>query len=145
MQILPFNISTISTISPFQLIDLDIWGPYKVANVCGAHYFLTIVDDFTRTTWTELLQNKTQVGSAIIHFSHMITTQFHASITMVRSDNGTEFINSACLQFSSDKGVVHQKFIVGSPQQSGVAEKKHKHLLGTARALKFQASLPKLF
>jgi len=68
MQRLPFNKSTITTTSPFQLIHSDVWGPYKVANVCGAHYFLTIVDNFTRTTWTKLLQSKTQVDASIIHF-----------------------------------------------------------------------------
>jgi len=103
------------------------------------------MDDFTRTTWTQLLQNKTQVGPAIIHFFHMIHTQFHASIFMVRSDNGTEFINSVCLQFFSDKGVVPHKSIVGTPQQNGIAERKHKHLLSTAWAIRFQAGLPKHF
>jgi len=103
------------------------------------------VDDFTCTTWTQLLQNKTPVGAAITHFFHMVATQFHAQITMVRSDNGTEFLNSTCLQFFSDQGVLHQKSIVGTPQQNGVVERKHKHLLGTARAIRFQAGLPKHF
>lgn len=47
---LRFNKSIINTTSPFQLIHLDVWGPYRVVNVCGAHYFLTIFDDFTRIT-----------------------------------------------------------------------------------------------
>ena len=145
MQRLLFNKSTITTTFPFQLIHLVIWGPYKVANVCGAHYFLTIVDDYTRTTWTELPQNKSQVGPSIIHFFHLIHTQFHANITIVRSDNGTEFLNSTCLKFFSDNGVIHQRSIVGTPQQNGVAERKHKRLLGTARAIRFQAGLPKCF
>ena len=50
MHRLPFNKSNITTTFPFQLVHLDVWGPYRVANICGAHYFLTIVDDFTRTT-----------------------------------------------------------------------------------------------
>ena len=37
MHRLPFNKSHITTSSPFQLIHLDLWGPYKIANVCGAH------------------------------------------------------------------------------------------------------------
>ena len=90
MHRLPFNKSNITTTS-FQLVHLDVWGPYRVANICGAHYFLTIVDDFTRTTWTQLLQQKIQVSSAIIHFFNMVKTQFNTKITIVRSDNGTEF------------------------------------------------------
>ena len=29
----------------FGLIHCDIWGPYRDPSSCGAHYFLTIVDD----------------------------------------------------------------------------------------------------
>lgn len=32
----------------FSLIHVDIWGPYRVPSSCGAVYFLTIVDDFSR-------------------------------------------------------------------------------------------------
>ena len=35
--------------------------------------------------------------------------------------------------------------MVRTPQQNGVAERKHRHLLDTARALRFHASLPKSF
>lgn len=31
--------------SPFKLVHMDLWGPYKHAFVCGAKYFLTILDD----------------------------------------------------------------------------------------------------
>ena len=137
--------NTITTSTPFQLIHLDLWGPYKIANICGAHYFLTIVDDFTRTTWTQLLQNKTQVGLAIKHFFSMINNQFKAKIVMVRSDNDTEFLNSSCLDFFSENSIIHQKSIPGTPQQNGVAERKHRHLLDSARAIRLHAGLPKHF
>ena len=113
---LPFNKSSISTSFPFQLIHMDVWGPYRVANVTGARLFLTIVDDFTRSTWTQLLHNKTQVAPAVQHFFAMIETQFQAKITLVRSDNGTEFLNSICHDFFLTKGIVHQTSIVKTPQ-----------------------------
>ena len=30
----------------FELIHVDVWGPYRVPSSCGAAYFLTIVDDY---------------------------------------------------------------------------------------------------
>jgi len=122
---------------------MDLWGPYKIANVSGAYYFLTNVDDFTRCTWTQLLQNKTQVTPAVTSFFAMVATQFHAQILQVRTDNGTKFINGPLLDFLASKGVLFQRSIVKTPQQNGVAERKHRHLLDTARAIKFHAVFQK--
>ena len=96
---LPFNTSSISTTKASQLIHMDLWAPYRVPSVTGAKYFLTIVDDFTRTTWTFMLQDKTQVAFTSKSFYFMIETQFNAKISTIRSYNGTEFIQSSCLDF----------------------------------------------
>ncbi|XP_021746405.1 uncharacterized protein LOC110712251 [Chenopodium quinoa] len=32
----------------FEMIHYDLWGSYKTPSTCGAHYFLTLVDDFSR-------------------------------------------------------------------------------------------------
>jgi len=66
--ILPFERSTITTKALFELVHMDLWGPYRVPNLNGARFFVTIVDDFTRNTWTQLLLNKTQVYTAIEQF-----------------------------------------------------------------------------
>ncbi|GKA13670.1 retrovirus-related pol polyprotein from transposon TNT 1-94 [Tanacetum coccineum] len=47
--------------------------------------------------------------------------------------------------FPISKGIVHRKFMPYTPWQNGVAERKHKHLLETARAIRFQANLPVKF
>lgn len=32
----------------FELIHCDLWGAYRVPAACGAIYFLTIIDDYSR-------------------------------------------------------------------------------------------------
>ncbi|KNA05415.1 hypothetical protein SOVF_190600, partial [Spinacia oleracea] len=49
----------------FSLIHCDIWGDYKVASSCGAYYFLTIADDFSRAVWVYLMTSKSEVGQII--------------------------------------------------------------------------------
>ena len=142
---MPFDRSTISTKVPFELIHMDLWGSYRIANINGAHYFLTIVDDFTRNTWTQLLHAKTQVYAAIEQFLNMVETQFKAKVIMIRSDNGTEFLQSACLNLFAARGILHQRSMVKTPQQNGVVERKHRHLLDTARAIRLFAGFPKSF
>lgn len=56
-----FNLSSISTITCFQLIHLDSWGNYSTTSNSGAHYFFSIVDDFFRCTWVFLLKHKSEI------------------------------------------------------------------------------------
>ena len=127
----------------FGLIHVDVWGPYRVPASSGAVYFLTIVDDFSRATWTYLLLAKSEVGKVLQNFCAYTERQFNKRVKEVRSDNGSEFM---CLSsFFREKGIIHQTSCVATPQQNGRVERKHRHILNVARALLFQAGLPVKF
>ncbi|XP_074318778.1 uncharacterized protein LOC141655607 [Silene latifolia] len=78
---LPFAVSDSHAKTCFELIHLDVWGPYRVRALSGAKSFLTIVDDYTRTTWTFLIQSKEQVPHLIKNFLLHIENQFGAKVT----------------------------------------------------------------
>ncbi|XP_060170885.1 uncharacterized protein LOC132601842 [Lycium barbarum] len=76
-------------------------------------------------------------------FIAMVETQFHSIVQAVRSDNALELGSSNLgIQCFADKGIIHQTSCPHTPQHNGVVERKHMHLLETARALLFQFSLP---
>ena len=77
----------------FDVVHMDLWGPYKTPTLDRKHYFLTIVDDYSRFVWVHLLQLKSKTIVAIKIFLSMIKTQFNSHVKVVRSDNGTEFLN----------------------------------------------------
>ncbi|KAF7812032.1 Retrovirus-related Pol polyprotein from transposon TNT 1-94 [Senna tora] len=141
----PFTLSTINTNMCFEMIHMDIWGPYKVCSLAGAQYMLTIVDDFSRATWIYLMANKQQVVSVITNFFKCIQTQYNVVIKKIRTDNGSEFLSRSCQDLFAAKGIIHQKSCVYTPQQNGVVERKHRHLAQVARALLFQAGLSDKF
>ncbi|XP_015963386.1 uncharacterized protein LOC107487279 [Arachis duranensis] len=71
-----------------------------------------------------------------------VQTQFGKTVKCFRSDNGPEF---ALKSFYASNGILHHTSCVESPQQNGIVERKHQHILGTVRALIFHSSLPKCF
>lgn len=125
------NIHTI--VRHFELIHYDLWKPCSTAAYDGSKYFLAIVDDFTRTTWLYLPQNKIETQKCIEAFSNL-ETQFNLKIHILKSDNGNAFHMK---DFLNTKGIIHQKTCVASPQQNGIVERKHQHVHNVARAIKF--------
>jgi len=54
-------------------------------------------------------------------------------------------LNFLCMIFTNLRGIVHQRSCVECPQQNGIVDRKHQHILNVARSLSFQAHLPKNF
>ncbi|CAN6687056.1 unnamed protein product [Malus baccata var. baccata] len=131
--------------SPFALVHSDVWGPSPVSTTSGIRWFVTFVDDCTRMTWLYMLKNKSEVCDVFRLFQQMVKTQYSIDIKVLRSDNGGEYIASELSRFLQDRGIIHQTTCPHTPQQNGVAERKNRHILETARALLIGASVPKRF
>ena len=86
---LSFPISTSKSKKCFDLIHVDIWGPYSIPSIHGHKYFVTIVDDYSRYTWIFFLKQKSEVVKVLEHFVIFVQTQFETTIQIIRSDNGT--------------------------------------------------------
>ncbi|KAL2247297.1 UNVERIFIED_CONTAM: Retrovirus-related Pol polyprotein from transposon RE1 [Sesamum indicum] len=71
----------------------------------------------------------------------MIKNQFQKCVKVLRSDNGSEFLNKDCQNLCHKLGIIHQTSCTYTPQQNGFVQRKHRHLLNVARVLLFQASL----
>ncbi|MCH80704.1 retrovirus-related Pol polyprotein from transposon TNT 1-94, partial [Trifolium medium] len=139
---LPFISNNNHADLPFDLIHCDVWGPFKKPTYDGYHYFLTIVDDSTRYTWTHLMKHKAEAPMLIKLFFKFVKTQFNKSIKAISTDNAKEL---QLIPFLQNNGTVHQFSCPYRPQQNSVVERKHQHLLNVARALLFQSKVPLQF
>nr|KYP72197.1 Retrovirus-related Pol polyprotein from transposon TNT 1-94 [Cajanus cajan] len=139
---LPFPVSNCKSSRFFELIHVDIWGPVATTSIDGFKYFLSVVDDFSRFTWIHLIKTKFDVKFMLPSFIQLIENQFTLKLQRIRSDNGKEF---SLNDFFSTKGIFHETSCVETPQQNGIVERKHQHLLNVSRALLFQANLPTCF
>ncbi|CAL9000930.1 unnamed protein product [Prunus brigantina] len=75
----------------------------------------------------------------------MVQTQFSTKIQFLRSDNGGEYVNHDFVSFFQDNGLLHETTCPYTPQQNGVAERKNRHILETARSILIEAHMPKMF
>ncbi|XP_074301249.1 uncharacterized protein LOC141632616 [Silene latifolia] len=102
---LPFPVSKSHAKTCFSLINLDVWGPYRVKALSGATSFLTILDDYSETAWTFLIQSKDQVPYLIKDFLAHVENQFNAKVQIIRTDHGTEFLQGPCREMFNQKGI----------------------------------------
>lgn len=139
---LPFHLSVTHTSEPFELVHMDVWGPSPIPSFSGFRYYLLLVDDYTKYCWLFPLHAKSEVTSCVQAFKVFVSNHFAYSIKTFRSDNGGEFLNKIMASFFAHFGILHETTCPYTPEQNGVAERKHGHIIETAISLLQQAQLP---
>ena len=74
---LPFPSFNHISSNAFDIVHCDVWGPFVKPTQEGFKYFLTLVDDATRSTWVYLMKYKSDTRPLLVSFYNMICTQFH--------------------------------------------------------------------
>lgn len=75
----------------FDIIYVDLWGPFPIESGQGMICFLLLlVDDHSRFIWICVLKNKTKVVLIILHFEAYVQRQFSLAVKVFYSDSGTE-------------------------------------------------------
>ena len=85
-----------------------MWGPCPILSPTRFHYFITFVDDYSRTTWLYLMKNRSELFSHCRAFCTEIKTQFHTSVQNLRSDNAKEYMSEQFPSFMLQNGILHQ-------------------------------------
>ncbi|CAH9114384.1 unnamed protein product [Cuscuta europaea] len=131
--------------SPFYLVHSDVWGPSRVSSVLGFRYFVIFVDDFSRCTWLYLMKERSELFGIFKSFCNEIKNQFDHTIRVLRSDNAKEYFSTNFNEYMATQGIIHQSTCPHTPQQNGIAERKHRHIIETARTLLVHANAPLKF
>ena len=142
---LPFNKSTSSSIAPFDLIHSDVWGPSPIATKGGSRYYVSFVDDHTRFCWVFLMKRRSDYFDIYNRFRAYVKTQHDAVIKCFRCDRGGEYTSNKFRDLLALDGTVYQTSCTDTPEQNGVAERKHRHIVETARSLLLSSSVPSQF
>jgi hypothetical protein len=128
---------------PFMTIHSNAWEPTHNVSLSGHRWFVTFIDCCTRRTWVYLTKTKSEVFSYFQSFQKMICTQFDAKVKILRTDNGTEYMEGGFRAYLDSHGILHQTSCVYTGEQNGVVERKNRHLLEVTRSLLLTMNLPK--
>jgi transposase InsO family protein len=91
------------------------------------------------------MSSRSEVLSIYKKFAAMVRTQFSTPIRVFRADSAGKYISHSLRAFLTEEGTLAQFSCPGAHAQNGVAERKYRHILETARALMIAASLPPHF
>ncbi|GJV94001.1 retrovirus-related pol polyprotein from transposon TNT 1-94 [Tanacetum coccineum] len=57
------------------------------------------------------------------------------TVSFIRTDNGTEFVNQVMSEYYEGVGIFHQKSVPRTPQQNGVVKRRNRTLMEAARTM----------
>ena len=142
MHKLPLSKHEISSTSMLQIVHTDVWGLAPLTSLFGYNFYVFFIDDYTRFKWFFLLKQKSDLFTVFKHFKNLVENQYSTKIKVLRSDNGGEYLSSQFQSFCSNHGILHQTSCPHVPQQNGIFERKHRHLVETGLALLYKSHLP---
>ncbi|RDX91039.1 hypothetical protein CR513_27041, partial [Mucuna pruriens] len=87
------------------------------------------------------MKERSELLSILMSFSKEVKNQF-GKIIKILSDNAKEYFSFELNSYLSLKGILHQSTCPHTPQQNGIAERKNRHLVETARTLLLSANVP---
>ncbi|CAI7790091.1 unnamed protein product [Closterium sp. NIES-54] len=120
----------------------------RVSGQGREHYFLLVVDDYTRYTTVFPLRSKGQVVDVLIPWIRALRLQlrerFRADLPVLRlhSDRGGEFSSDLLWDFFRREGILQSFTLLESPQQNGIAERRIGLVMEVARTSIIHADAP---
>ncbi|GLT46299.1 hypothetical protein SLA2020_200620 [Shorea laevis] len=139
---LPFLRNNERAKSLFKKIHCDLWGPSPVQSINHFVYYVIFVDDYSRYTWFYPIHKKSDFFGVFLKFQKMISNQFNKTIKIFQCDGGGEFSSLAFVNHLAECGIKQQVSCPGTPEQNGVAERKHRHIVETGLTLLLHANMP---
>ncbi|KAJ9528397.1 hypothetical protein QJQ45_020322 [Haematococcus lacustris] len=127
--------------APLGLIHMDVCGPMHARARDGSLYVATFLDEHTKLSVCVPISSKAQVPDVVKTVIEQLENQSGLRCKAIRTDNGTEYVNSRMKEYCSSKGIVHQHSAPYSPQQNGAAERLNRTIFEKARSILHAADL----
>ena len=136
-------LSESDTDAPLELLHMDVCGPMPLPSVGGRYYLATYLDDYSKLSIVRSIAAKSEVATLTIEVIELLENQSGRRLRVIRSDNGTEYLNKTLSDYLKSKGILHQTTVRYTPEQNGAAERLNRTLLERMRAMLEDSKMPK--
>nr|GFB45122.1 retrovirus-related Pol polyprotein from transposon TNT 1-94 [Tanacetum cinerariifolium] len=96
-------------------------------------------------TWTHFLRSNDETPEVLIDFLRLVQRGLQAQVRVVRTDNGTKFLNQTLHAYFAAEGIQHQTSVARTPEQNGVVERRNRTLVEAARTMLSAAKVSLFF
>ena len=124
-------------------IHSDVWGPSPILTLGGRRFFITFTDDHTRHSHLYLLRKKSDAFGAYKNFEAWSKTQLKASIKVLHTDRGGEYLSGPFISHLNAAGTEQKLTVHDTPEENGVSERLNGVALQRVRAILHASGLPK--
>ncbi|CAB0030719.1 unnamed protein product [Trichogramma brassicae] len=129
-------------LAPGETLHTDLCGPMQTTSVGGARFFLLFKDDASNFRKVFFLKHKSDCFDALKSYILSVNTQFGKNVKVLRSDNGTEYLNNNVKEFLKNVGTRLVTSAPYTPQQNGRAEREMRSIVESARTMLLSKRLP---
>jgi hypothetical protein len=107
---LPFPQHVNKSVTPFDTIHTDLWGPAPSISVDGYRYYTIFVDECTRYCWIFPLVNKSDFFLPLLFFIPLFLLNFPPPLKLFKlmRRGGGEYTSNQLKLFLLNKGISHR-------------------------------------
>nr|GEV58527.1 reverse transcriptase domain-containing protein [Tanacetum cinerariifolium] len=87
----------------------------------------SIVDDYSKYTWTHFLSSKDETPKVLIDFLRIVQRGLYAQVRTIRTDKGTKFLNKTLHAYFAVEGIEDQTSVARTPKQNGVVKRQNRY------------------
>jgi transposase InsO family protein len=107
--------------TPGKELQMDTTYPYGYKE---GKVVYTIIDDASRWVYAKTYPKASALYTK--QFLRQVLKRAPFTIQKIRTDNGTEFVNTTTKSFLEENNIVHRRNTVGCPEQNGKIERFHQ-------------------
>lgn len=138
----PFSLSSSISSQPLDLIQCDLWGSSPELLISGYNYYVSFIDDCTKYAWIYPLTIKSQTFVTFLKFKAYVENMMSSMTKALQYDGSGEFMSTHFQIFLESNGITHRVSCLHTPEQNGVAERKHRHIAEMGLTLLAIAKMP---